>query len=497
MNEAMICSARSRSTGSPSAASSAQSSSAADSDRAVASGSPPAVERGQPRVAAAAPRSARARPRPRAGAGRARPAPARPLGSQVAVGTDGLLGVAAVGVAGDVAEQVELAERRDRGLGQVVQRGPDPVGLGRPAPEQQPVDRGQVPAGRQRTPAASSAAGVSFDHQIQRGRSCGLDRRRSSAGRRRPERARPAGERDRPPSAATTRARSAIRRTAATRLARASIMLAGTATVALHGGQRQTAARRGVLRYMRTTTDRSLDPSRSPCSSPSPPVLAGCSKGGSSRAASASGAERWARPTSTAAGGRCAAAASRGRPRRRPRRHRSPAAQRRRTRPPRTSTSASTAQIKTASTDGRGEGRRTRPPTRDQLRHRGRRRGQRRYPHAPRPRATRRTGSAQLTLKVPPDQLEPTLTHLDRLGTERSRTSSTPGRHRPGRRRELAGGQRAGQHRPAAGAVQQGHRDRRHRVDRGAAGAARVRPRSRCRPSSARCRRRPRSPRSP
>lgn len=35
------------------------------------------------------------------------------------------------------------------------------------------------------------------------------------------------------------------------------------------------------------------------------------------------------------------------------------------------------------------------------------------------------SASAQLTLKVPPDQLEPTLTRLDTLGTERSRTSNS------------------------------------------------------------------------
>ena len=78
--------------------------------------------------------------------GRLGPAAGDPLRVEVAVVARRLL---AIGALVDRGEEVEGADRRQRGGGQVVQASPDPARLGAPAAEQQAVHRGEVPARRQ------------------------------------------------------------------------------------------------------------------------------------------------------------------------------------------------------------------------------------------------------------------------------------------------------------------------------------------------------------
>ena len=166
-NAAMISSAAARSTGRPSAASSAHSSSAADSDRAVATAHRAVGEPGQRRLLAASPRRAPAPPR----ASRSGRRPAQPPSTQsgsrwpsVGRGTSGSARSSAA------AEQV---------------RGPSPGGRSigrswssaqiRPGSARQPPNRSRCTAATSqhtaiRVPAAISAAAVSWDHTTHRGR---------------------------------------------------------------------------------------------------------------------------------------------------------------------------------------------------------------------------------------------------------------------------------------------------------------------------------------
>ena len=99
---------------------------------------------GQRRLLEARGRDRQLRP-PGKPAGAGRPAAVRPFGLQVPAGPDRVGGVTGFALL----EQVGLACGRDRRGRQVAQVRPRPARVGAPPAEQQPVDRADVPAGRQ------------------------------------------------------------------------------------------------------------------------------------------------------------------------------------------------------------------------------------------------------------------------------------------------------------------------------------------------------------
>ena len=258
----MICSARSRSTGSPSAASSAHSSSAADSDRAVASGSPPHRQSGQPgrlqlrravtaSSAHAARRSVASEPsrRPSTPVAGSRPDGRAPRHRRRRR-------------PGRAAEQSSCPSAGMPASGRSCSAAQIAIGFGGPAAEQQPVDGREIPAGGRPQAARSSAAGVSFDHQIQRGRRSASIAAMLGAGR--PVQVRPAAA-----TVAVRRVRGRQRRRARSRSPRRTPAARSRVKHSTTVASRRTTRRRPAARRcdgMRTHQAPSGSSSSSPCS---------------------------------------------------------------------------------------------------------------------------------------------------------------------------------------------------------------------------------------
>ena len=147
-NAAMRPSATARSTGRPSTDSSAHSSSAADSARAVAAARGRSVERRRARACCSSATAHASSAQRASRAGRRRPAAGGPIGPEIPVGRE-RVPRAMPSSSARVAEQVEAASVVGiASSGEIVQLRPHPRRVGAPAAEQQPVHRRDVPARR-------------------------------------------------------------------------------------------------------------------------------------------------------------------------------------------------------------------------------------------------------------------------------------------------------------------------------------------------------------